>query len=824
MAGILDKPVATDETVLFLDKIFGSGWGDILDTMAAPAGGAGGVFMTLFSAFNAVVLAAVTVLILYVVSAGIIGTAHEGEPLGKRYSTLWTPLRMAFAVSLLMPLPNVGYSLLQVLILYFTSLGIGGANYLETQVVDYMKANSGAIEMPPPAESVDKAATTALFALMAQSYYTVYMGASMSEDRFSCDTVGNKNTDYGTTNPNDIICTFGVPEGASFDRKDLGGIIIPCTGGTEMCEARRDEFKKVTDQLKPIADALVSRFEGGPDAEVNPDEMANILYSYSSTLANKLQTFVNDMNPRAQTAMDQFADVATAKGWGFLGAWYWTIAGHAEHAREQVVDNHITVLPIDATAIAQKEKGTFQAFVDRYNNLIDRTTQKKLTDAATSFDTDTFAGLSRLINNINFGTMLVNSLSNGDPIANLQSVGHSMIGAGFTGLTILNKLNAMGLGKKAAADNEEDSKSGLSFSSAARWVVSKTDSLTGGIMGSMVTVAPYFLMTLIFGGIGLAYYLPAIPYVLWTMGIIGWVILVLESMVAAPLWAAAHAVPEGEGLAGQHGRQGYMLFMGVLMRPALMVVGFFSAYVLMNVVGHFIGLTFTVFIAGMMQDSGMLGALGAASIASGAAGFLGGGGPFGFAASSATTFAGMSLLTMLATVFIGGGTLIVASHKVFGLITWLPDNVMRWLGGGGMSLHEQGDESRISGIFVGGISKVQNVSSPLARFSSQEIHKENKKAGGSARGAGNPASHTGAAGTASPLASEAERDHMPGASESKSSAAPKTVANTERESEANTAREPLTPGAEPGREESAPTNPTQPAQAKDQSDHMPGAI
>lgn len=32
--------------------------------------------------------------------------------------------------------------------------------------------------------------------------------------------------------------------------------------------------------------------------------------------------------------------------------------------------------------------------------------------------------------------------------------------------------------------------------------------------------------------------------------VIGWFILTLESMVAAPMWAAAHAFPEGGGMAG----------------------------------------------------------------------------------------------------------------------------------------------------------------------------------------------------------------------------------------------------------------------------------
>nr|WP_305906323.1 hypothetical protein [Methylomarinum sp. Ch1-1]MDP4519000.1 hypothetical protein [Methylomarinum sp. Ch1-1]MDP4523398.1 hypothetical protein [Methylomarinum sp. Ch1-1] len=39
-------------------------------------------------------------------------------------------------------------------------------------------------------------------------------------------------------------------------------------------------------------------------------------------------------------------------------------------------------------------------------------------------------------------------------------------------------------------------------------------------------------------------------------------------------------------------------------------------------------------------------------------------------------------MTFLAMVTITGFILIVLSHKVFGLVTHLPENVIRWIGGG----------------------------------------------------------------------------------------------------------------------------------------------
>jgi len=36
---------------------------------------------------------------------GTINTAHEGETLGKKWDTMWTPLRTALAIAVVLPLP-----------------------------------------------------------------------------------------------------------------------------------------------------------------------------------------------------------------------------------------------------------------------------------------------------------------------------------------------------------------------------------------------------------------------------------------------------------------------------------------------------------------------------------------------------------------------------------------------------------------------------------------------------------------------------------------------------------------------------------------------
>ena len=147
-----------------------------------------------------------------------------------------------------------------------------------------------------------------------------------------------------------------------------------------------------------------------------------------------------------------------------------------------------------------------------------------------------------------------------------------------------------------------------------------------------------------------------------TSAVLGWFIQIFEAFVAAPLWAAAHAPPEGQGMAGEYGKQGYMLFLSILMKPPLMVFGFFLSFELVKIVGMMLGDGFMIFATGMQTNYAT--------------------GPIAF----------LALTVLLA------GMIVTFGHKVFGLITWLPDNVIRWVGQQAQSLGEHADEHRVRAI------------------------------------------------------------------------------------------------------------------------------
>lgn len=70
------------------------------------------------------------------------------------------------------------------------------------------------------------------------------------------------------------------------------------------------------------------------------------------------------------------------------------------------------------------------------------------------------------------------------------------------------------------------------------------------------------------------------------------------------------------------------------------------------------------------------------------------------------------IITWLSLMFLMGGIIVTASHRLFGLITWIPDNVMKWIGHNPHALGEQDAEGRVRAGFGGFTSALQNSARP----------------------------------------------------------------------------------------------------------------
>ncbi len=137
----------SDASKQFLDNLIGQGW----DAWGQGLGGssAAELMLQLFSAFNLVALAVVSALFLWVLAIAVAGTAHEGTPFGKKFSSLWMPVRFVGAMGALAPIFK-GLSFFQVAILACMGFSINLGNFVWDLGTDYFVEHGGQITVQAP--------------------------------------------------------------------------------------------------------------------------------------------------------------------------------------------------------------------------------------------------------------------------------------------------------------------------------------------------------------------------------------------------------------------------------------------------------------------------------------------------------------------------------------------------------------------------------------------------------------------------------------------------------------------------------------------------
>lgn len=137
--------------------------------------------------------------------------------------------------------------------------------------------------------------------------------------------------------------------------------------------------------------------------------------------------------------------------------------------------------------------------------------------------------------------------------------------------------------------------------------------------------------------------------------VVGWILAVLQSIIAAPLWAVMHMTPDRTFVGSQS--QGYLLLLSLFARPALAVVGLFAAMLVSDPIIDFIAKGFFAMRGAVVTSTGTVGAI-------------------------------ASFLSFAWWFMVFGLTLLPVLYMTFGLPQILPDHVLRWIGAGVSDLGE----------------------------------------------------------------------------------------------------------------------------------------
>ncbi len=653
-------PTGSDITVkYFLNSIFGT---------LVNLGGGADPMSGVISKLNEAILLVGGVLLAYGLIAGTMQTAHDGEVLGKRWSSMWVPIRTSLGISAIVPLGS-GYAAIQYVMMWLVLQGVGAAN-----IVWNAYANSA----DPLAEvaimqSNGKGAEIADVVLQ-QQLCTVVINGEIQRAKAEAAARGETNymvEPYGQIQVDPLGNPTGATTANSFEKNACGGFDLPAANlaanpllqswfgqtfdqtrfsGT-MTSGHTSAFNSLSADMYNLA----LKIYGGAFAS---PQTAPALAQQFKTATDKYNKTIGDAARSAMGGTSQTNDVArnaARDGWGMAGAWYMKYV-YVQNAINQEVSRYPTVTPPNMEAVPSEFKGALAEFVSRYNAIRKHTSYTNELGVETMLRDDKSAKaskdkeedsskISKYLNE-KYGSVLT---------APNRYLGQSMVGdknpvlaAKDFGDYVFTTSTTGTIGMAVVA--------GFLPTSSMVVVTPLLFALTGALMG--------------FSSI-LAFYLPIAPYIIWFGVLIGWLVMVVEAVIAAPMWAVAHVHPDGDGIVGRGG-QGYSLILGLMLRPALAVVGLIAAMVLIIPVGQLFNRTYWA-VFDMSQGNSVQG-----------------------------------LFTFAACISIFSVTYLAIINRMFALIHVIPDQILRWMGGPSSDLGsyagDLGGASSKNAAVVGGVA------------------------------------------------------------------------------------------------------------------------
>ncbi len=634
LEGKIDFAECVDEGDLskyYLGIIFGD-VGTLLD--GERNGSSSDLMARLFRVFNIIVLSLGTIIVVYTTIASTINTAQEGEMMGKKWSSVWIPIRSVLGVACLLPLGK-GYSLIQMLVLWVVLQGIGAANAMWGTLLDYVLVQGNSINQPsmlyiPNLEYSLKALLKASICMETINNNSIYANA-----------VGGFVEIYFTGTGYNI----GVP-GSSTYQKVCGSISLPTTQQTsifvDVASGSDDTSEPITDDSSTVElsiaiykifaylqSAAQEAVLSLPDGWALSGGMSTAETQYTDIIAQIIQNKIAASGFTVSTKIRDMLDKAKKDGWITAGSYYYKLI----RARNVINDAGLRMPPGTTEGQVGLWSSEVTYFYNQYEPFFTNSSSEPRHDIGLGPSND-IKGEGRQLFDETFGKVfmelvlaMVNQLSfrDPDPMVSLQKFGTDLIITveilWFTGLIII--FAALLLAYAAWP--------GLQ---GFGWALT-------GLLNMMMPVVGVVMAFLWGSGVAMGIYLPLVPYIVFTLAALSWLMMVLEAVVAAPIVALGLTVPSNDHLG--KAASGILLITGVFLRPTLMIIGFVAAsrvYIAIMALVHFS-------IGGVLKSQ----------------------------------MTGIGLFGALALIGLYGGVAVAIAHECFTLIYILPDRVLRWIGG-----------------------------------------------------------------------------------------------------------------------------------------------
>lgn len=640
-------PSNSDLSVQLLDKIFGAGWQSF-------SGNPSGFFQTILGVYDSALFAVVAVIGVYALMMGLAEAAHDGVPLGRRYSK-WMPFRIITAGAFMAPVAN-GISVVQAVFLWVSGMGIGLADNVWNVGTQYLIKSGPAIVYST--DTGTEVAKDALQALVCQAWVNnnyYYLSQGKQTD-LSGNPLASPPSNWIQENPTSTTFTitnpastgygsyFGAPpggsvttsvtEGVSFDGSAGTGIPVSACGAftysydsstpgsSLMSAAQASALKNMLSTLAPLANKIVGTPSSsgtpatGAPTLPDPAPLFQAVNAYQ-TAVGKAAAAVASQGSNA-TALNQWQATAQQAGWLSAASFYYSFAHQNQRLSALVskkwqytgpaIDSFAEIPGIGNFSLKNALSSTagYTKILDQVGNFAGNPPTPAAMATASGTVSTGSSMWAKFLNLISSPFIsLVNAYSvmtteNGDPLLTMQAYGNNIIDAAEA-IAIATTATAAATGAVKSGVN------GLSHIPLVGGIIGGVGGVFAGASNeALKSVLPLIyavIFTLIVFGAGLAYLSPMLPFIFFNWGVLLWTLILLEGLIAIPLWGIAHAQPEGEGFISGEAKAGYLKVLDVLIRPSLLILGFFMVFELSDALMFLINNGYGAMISGLTAGS-----------------------------------------------------------------------------------------------------------------------------------------------------------------------------------------------------------------------------
>ena len=607
------------------------------------------------SIYSSAVLILAGFILMYHLTVMVAEQALHGKIMG-RANQIWAPIRLIFAIGLLVPIAATGSSAVggaglntaQFLVIQVAKWGSGLGSYVWGEFTDDLTtfSNSSRLVIPEPPSTEGLVKNAILLHACRLAYNMVVtqnlqpfpdmiphylIQAPVASNQYGIRFVNFVNNPDTSVTKDIVRCgsISGPPapranQSAEIDAM-LAAIHTSIGDSTEEFILNNQDVREaangILNYLSPAYTSGVSP-TGIPDREAVINSVNNATRALRTSLRTVMSAAVSGgSNNTWQTALSDLHDNWSEQGWVMAGSWFNTIARAQGGIFDQATSSFefnvkrpelefLTQDIFNTEGVRSANDVVTNAMLEFTKLLKDATEHDPVALAQTGsapkadslqlvsvtnqvFSTiDTTAQQLGLWGETGFAVRFGDTVN---PFAELVAKGRKLLILGF------NLVTYAGLGTVGAS--LADGLSGVvgkTISPALGASLAVIAQATGGLLAFIIMVGT----SLIVAGVMLGFYIPLVPFIKFFFNVLTWILSLFEAVVSAPLFALGHLTPYGEGLPGNMAQKGYFFLLDLLLRPVLLVFGLMAGLLIFYVAIYFLNAAFEIAALGVGSSPG----------------------------------------------------------------------------------------------------------------------------------------------------------------------------------------------------------------------------